>query len=38
MSIYYLSQNGGYALRSKPPKGDLPWSQLKIREIETFYP
>ncbi|MDK1117630.1 MAG: transcription termination/antitermination NusG family protein, partial [Anaerolineae bacterium] len=27
-----------YALRSKPHKDDLLWSQLVIREIETFYP
>ncbi len=27
-----------YALRSKPHKYDLLWEQLRIREIETFYP
>jgi transcription antitermination factor NusG len=27
-----------YALRSKPHKENLLWEQLKIREIETFYP
>ncbi len=27
-----------YALRSKPHKEGLLWEQLKIREIETFYP
>ena len=27
-----------YTLRSKPNKEDLLWSQLQIREVETFYP